>query len=140
MDQAIKSALDKYHGKNTSNNGQSSHKPMGVTSVFLICIAIIIILSLCIKYDFLGAGKAWNKVENINLGKTTVSQMIDTFKERFKSVFEANSTSKSTDPVNSSGESGNITTSAVDSTGITADYINNHDGGSIHYEMIVRDE
>ena len=140
MDQAIKSALDKYHGKNTSNNDQGSHKSMGLTGVLLICVAIIIILSLCIKYDVLGAGKAWNKVENINLGKTTVSQMIDTFKERFNSVFETNITGKTTDPVNSSGESGDVTTSAVDSAGIMADYINSRDGRSIHYEMIVCNE
>lgn len=108
MDHGIKSALDKYNMKNgnakSSQNMSSSGKAVLYAAV---TIAIVLVMIVCVKYNFLGIGLFWDKIENISVGDQTVGAVIDGIEKEFSAVF-ASDKDNSTDPINESGESGNL--------------------------------
>jgi len=107
MDHGIRSALDKYNVKNgtlKSSNISSSGKAVFYAAV---TIAIVLVMIVCVKYNFMGIGVFWEKIENISVGDQTVGALIEGIEKEISSVLSSD-TDNSSDPINESGESGKL--------------------------------
>ncbi len=108
MDQALKSALEKYNGKvGVAAPIDKSSLVNKIAMGIAVVIAIVLVFSVCVRYDFLGAGQVWLWIENIGVGDQTVGTLIDGVENQITSVF-SQSQEKTTAPINENGESGNM--------------------------------
>lgn len=94
MDQALKSALDKYNGKlgiiNEKEKGRGSNKIlMGIATI----IAISLLFSVLVKYDVFGAKNIWINIKSIPIGEQTIGTIIEDFGKDFSFVLSKNSES-----------------------------------------------
>ncbi len=81
MDQALKSALDKYNGKLGLTTSQ---KPSITSKILLgaaICIAVVLVFSVFVKYEFLGAEHVWSEIKDISVGEQTIGSIINNLGE-----------------------------------------------------------
>lgn len=108
MDQALKSALDKYNDKlGISTPTNKSNLVNKITMLLAIITAITLVFSVCVRYNFLGAGEVWKWIENISVGEETVGVLIEDVEEKFRTVF-SHGEQKTISPVNPNGDSGKI--------------------------------
>lgn len=115
MDQAIKSALNKYQGKESNVTLKPTVKSNLLTVVTVI-IVIIVGFLFCAKHGYLNADKAWKAISDVPVGTTTVGQITDNIVGAFVKEKET------TEPVNTTGQSGKIEASEVVSV-IGAQYL-----------------
>lgn len=109
MDQALKSALEKYNNKlGVSAPLQKSNVVNKVTMTLAIITAVILVFSVCVRYDFLRAGEVWEWIENINVGEDTVGVLIDGVEEKFKTVFSQSAQETVPSLINRNDKSGKI--------------------------------
>lgn len=88
MDQALKSALDKYQGKNNvPNRKENSSMLYKVCLGAAIIISLILVTSVFVRYDVLGAGQIWRNIKEISVGKQTVGVIIEGVGEKISTVF-----------------------------------------------------
>ena len=112
MDQAIKSALDKYNGIHT--DPAKTKNKSSVLGHILCGISIVGVLvasfSFCVRNEYLGADILWSKVMDAKVGEKTVEEMIGLLGEKIHMVFIPD---QSIEPINDSGESGSLNTSVI---------------------------
>ena len=102
MDQAIRSALNKYHGK-TGKTPAAAAKPNRVAIGIFAVIIVLAGFALCVKFDWLHAGKAWQALSSVSIGSKTIGQLASELTGGEKAP-ETDDTA----PVNPTGESGQI--------------------------------
>ena len=108
MDQGVRSALNKYNVKIGIQEPTEKNTYANKISLALaVVVAASLVFSVCVKYEFLGADKAWSKITEIHVGEETVGSLIEGIGEEISSVFSKNNTN-TTAPVNSNGESASI--------------------------------
>lgn len=91
MDQALKSALNKYQGKNGII--ESKEKSSTLYKVFLgsaVVLSLFLVASVFVRYDVLGAGQIWENIKEITVGEQTVGVIIDGLGEKIGTVFSQN--------------------------------------------------
>ena len=88
MDQGIKSALDKYNLKlglqATNSKSDLKNKIMFVAA---IVIAVVLVFSVCVKSELLGADRVWNEIAEIDLGEKTVGAWLEEISKNVTTVF-----------------------------------------------------
>ena len=90
MDQALKSALEKYNGK---LGLATSQRPTMISKIFLgvaICIGLVLVFSVFVKYDFLGAENVWSEIKDISVGEQTIGSIINNLSEDFSVAISQN--------------------------------------------------
>lgn len=115
MDQAIKAALDKFHGKQPKAVAQNSEKSGAAATVAIVLAAVIIGFSICARFGYFGADILWNNIKSSPIC-TTVAAKFSTFVSKGEET-------QSTEPVNTTGESGTVTASDTLSKSISADFL-----------------
>ncbi len=107
MDQAIKSALNKYLGK---NGGQQRREVSSVTGVLfrvlLIGMIVCTLLYCGVRFNILGLGETWEKVSSMTVGEQTVGQVLENIKEKTDDFLKVEYEGPTAAPENPNGESG----------------------------------
>ncbi len=93
MDQALKSALDKYNGKLGQN---TSEKPSIINKMFLataIFIAVVLVFSVFVRYELLGAEYVWSEIKDVSVGDETIGSILNHLGEGLSVVISQNNES-----------------------------------------------
>lgn len=117
MDQAIKSALNKYNGKKDTTV-RAEHSQSNFLLIISVIVLIVICFSVCVKSRLFGADVLWQRI-------TSVSVNVNEIKEKIRDIFVKDTEETSTSPVNETGESGEILAAETISRTFSAQYLNN---------------
>lgn len=89
MDQAVKSALDKYLGKSDSRKTMSTDQNgQKLINIFLVVLIISTVLMCSVKFNLFGLGDIWAEAKNTKVGDKTVGQIVEGVKEEIDGLFE----------------------------------------------------
>ena len=89
MDQAVKSALDKYHGKQgiTSSGNEPTAPLVRVLSWMAMIVIFIGAFAFCVKNEYLGANVLWEQITQLKVGEQTIGEAIDAISQKITVTF-----------------------------------------------------
>lgn len=94
MDQAVKSALDKYNCKQgvTSSVSQSSTPFARILGWVAVIIIFVGAFSFCVKNEYLGADVLWEQITELQVGEQTIGEAIDAISQKITMTFVSDET------------------------------------------------
>ena len=101
MDQAIKAALDKYHGKQPAPPVKD--RPNRAVTVVIAVIVLVCAFALCVKYGWFHTDRLWEKISSFSVGGKTVGQIFGD-----DPAEKNNDPAQATAPLNPTGQSGTV--------------------------------
>ncbi|MBQ6947748.1 MAG: hypothetical protein IJN42_06830 [Clostridia bacterium] len=87
MDQAVKSALNKYLGKPPKST-YDKNAGRSLVNILLIILIISSLLFFGVRYNVLGLREIWSEIKGITVGNQTVGQVVQNLKEAADNLFE----------------------------------------------------
>lgn len=118
MDQAIKSALRKYNGKQEMHERAPTTTSGRMIGWLALVMVLVCAFTFCVKGGYLGVDTLWDKICGIEIGDHTVGEIVQSFSQKIGSAFSGDR--QTTQPINDSGESASVQTSFTEGKSLSA--------------------